>query len=432
MSLENTPIVRNILLVTIEGGGNMPPMLGLARRLADRGHQIHILTEPCLKQAIEQEGHIYHSFSDYFTRTDRTEDIMQDWNSKPTDNPTLKKVVFGPADIVAGDTHRIAKETKADMLLVDCLMPGALIAGEALGLPTVLAFHFPEYLPGSNRPPGLLGLKPGRGWIGRMRDRILAGLFHKSLNAFLPDLNTLRNEYKLDLLDQTADLFNKVDFRWIMTCSDYDFPLSPAPVNVRYTGPILDDPDWTEDWQNPFSPNDDRPLVVVSLSSTFQNQRSTLQRIMDALSSLPVRGLVTLGPAMKEEFFEASSNVVVVKSAPHSQVFKEADLVVTHAGHGTIMRALAHGLPLLCLPKGRDQPDNAVKVSHHGLGIQLKPSAKPRKISRSIQRLLSDASYRQNAKSFERLLNNSTALDICITELENRIDGKAVKIVQAK
>jgi len=36
-------------------------------------------------------------------------------------------------------------------------------------------------------------------------------------------------------------------------------------------------------------------------------------------------------------------------------VFPLADLVITHAGHGTLMRALSHGLPLVCLPMGRDQ-----------------------------------------------------------------------------
>jgi MGT family glycosyltransferase len=429
MSMENSPNARNILLVTIEGGGNIPPMLGLARRLADRGHQVHILTEPCLERAAQQKGYIHHSFSEYFTRTDRAEDIMQDWNSKPTNNPTLEKVVFGPAPVVARETHRVAKQIGADLLLVDCLMPGALIAAEALGLPSVLAFHFPEYLPGPNRPPGLLGLKPGRGWVGRIRDRMLASLFHKSLDAFLPNLNTLREAYNLESFDHTADLFHRADLRWILTLKDFDFPLSPAPDNVRYTGPILDDPDWTDTWQNPFPASDDRPLVVVSLSSTFQNQQSTLQRIMDALRSLPVRGLVTLGPAMEEEYFEVPSNVVVVQSAPHSQMFPEADLVVTHAGHGTIMRALAYGLPLLCLPMGRDQPDNAVKVLHHGLGIKLRPSAKPRKIGRATQRLLADKAFRQNAQSFESRLINNTALDRCISEVELRMEGAGTKMV---
>jgi len=429
MNMENSPNARNILLVTIEGGGNIPPMLGLARRLADRGHQVHILTEPCLKQAAQQKGYIHHSFSEYFTRTDRTEDIMKDWNSKPSDNPTLERVVFGPAPVVARETYRIAKQIGTDLLLVDCLMPGALIAGEALCLPTILVFHFPEYLPGPNRPPGLLGLKPGRSWIGRLRDSLLTSLFHKSLYKYLPDLNLLREEFGLEQMNHTTDLLQNADLRWILTHKDFDFPLDPAPDNVRYTGPILDDPDWTDAWQNPFSSIDDQPLVVVSLSSTFQNQQSVLQRIINAMSPLPVRGLVTLGPAMKEEFFDVPSNVIVVKSAPHSQVFPEADLVVTHAGHGTIMRALAHGLPLLCLPMGRDQPDNAVKVSHRGLGLSLEPSVKPKRISRAIQKLLTDPSFRQNAKAFKELQSNSTELDKCIAEAEHRMTGTEINMM---
>ena len=62
-------------------------------------------------------------------------------------------------------------------------------------------------------------------------------------------------------------------------------------------GPILDEPGWAEPWTPPWT-NDQRPLVLVGLSSTFQNQAALLQRIIDALSTLPVRAIVTTGPAI--------------------------------------------------------------------------------------------------------------------------------------
>ena len=54
-----------------------------------------------------------------------------------------------------------------------------------------------------------------------------------------------------------------------------------------------------------------------------------------------------------------------------------AALVVTHCGHGTVMRALSHGRPMLCLPMGRDQNDNAARVVARGAGLRLGADAAP-------------------------------------------------------
>ncbi|MDA3897991.1 MAG: glycosyltransferase [Desulfobacteraceae bacterium] len=83
---------------------------------------------------------------------------------------------------------------------------------------------------------------------------------------------------------------------------------------------------------------------------------------------------------------DAPDNIKIVSSAPHSQIFPHADAVVTHAGHGTVIRALAYGLPVVCLPMGRDQTDNAARVVHHGVGLKLSPKAKSAKISQVIIR----------------------------------------------
>ncbi len=106
--------------------------------------------------------------------------------------------------------------------------------------------------------------------------------------------------------------------------------------------------------------------------------------------------------SMKDIRLDVPDNVVVVNSAPHSQVFPHASLVITHAGHGTIMRALANGLPLICLPMGRDQNDNAVKVVYHKLGMHLSPNAGAGRIRKAVVRVLDDVTFAQNARNFQK------------------------------
>ena len=109
-------------------------------------------------------------------------------------------------------------------------------------------------------------------------------------------------------------------------------------------------------------------MVLVAMSSIFQNQAGTLHRIAAALGQLPVRAVLTTGRAVDPGQIPAPDNVRVVVAAPHRAILAEAAAVVTHAGHGTVLKSLASGVPLVCVPMGRDQKDNTVRVLRLGAG----------------------------------------------------------------
>ena len=79
-------------------------------------------------------------------------------------------------------------------------------------------------------------------------------------------------------------------------------------------------------------------MVLVAMSSIFQDQLGLLRRVAQALGALPVRGLITTGRAIDPSWVQAPGNVRVLRAAPHSEVLVEAAAVVTHAGHGTVIK----------------------------------------------------------------------------------------------
>ena len=420
--MENT---RSFLFVTWEGGGNVPPVLGIARRLVRRGHRVTVLTEPCLEPAVSEAGGRFRPFTRHFTRTDRTADIVRDWEAASPIGSLRRafdNLMFGPAQTVAEETLRAIREIAPDVLVVDLNMIGGLIAGEAAGLPTVSLFHMPEHLPGPGRPAAGPGFMPRDDIIGRFRDGLMKRVFYAQLDRYVDDLNETRRQLGLRPFDKGADiveLFHRADLRLIQTTKAFDFPITPPPPNARYVGPVLDEPDWSgESWSNPWPAGDQRPLVVVSLSTTFQDQRDAIQRTMTALGGLDVKGFVTLGPAMASENFDLPENVVTVAAAPHEKIFPHADAVVTHAGHGTVMRALAHGLPIVCLPMGRDQNDNAARVVARGVGLRLRPSAKPKAIRKAVARVLEEPSFSTQAQRIGQIIAEDAASDRAVVELE--------------
>ncbi len=139
---------------------------------------------------------------------------------------------------------------------------------------------------------------------------------------------------------------------------------------------------------------------------------------MDALGGMQVRGLVTLGPTLAQEQFQAPGNVVIRSSAPHGQIFPQAAAVVTHAGHGTVMRALANGLPLVCIPMGRDQNDVAARVVARGAGLRLSQKASIPVLRRAIQRELDEPGFREQAHHLAQAIAEETRRPLATEALE--------------
>ena len=140
--------------------------------------------------------------------------------------------------------------------------------------------------------------------------------------------------------------------------------------------------------------------------------------MIDALGTIRVRGLVTTGPAVDPASLRVPGNVAVRRSAPHAVVFQQSSLVVTHAGHGTVIRALAAGVPLLCVPMGRDQPDVAARVVYRGAGLRLSPNRPAAAIADAVQRLLQDPGFAQTARRLSGAIAEECRRDLAILELE--------------
>ena len=122
--------------------------------------------------------------------------------------------------------------------------------------------------------------------------------------------------------------------------------------------------------------------------------------MLDAVGSLPVRALLTLGPAVAVDSVSAPDNVVVRSSAPHDLVLPHMAAVLGHGGLSTIMSALSCGVPLVCVPQGREQPLNAGRVEATGVGRALDQHASPAEIAKALDEVIRDPSFRGAAAGF--------------------------------
>jgi UDP:flavonoid glycosyltransferase YjiC (YdhE family) len=354
--------MARILVVTWDGGGNVPPMLGIACELRRRGHEVRVLGHPQQHESVASAG---LRFVDYHHG--------RAWSSKVTAMGArfLLRFIFQVwTDPGLGKDvcDELAREP-VDLAFVDSMILAGVRAAERAGVPTAVLMHTLRryHTHQWSRGPGVVaavrGMRPGRLW--NAADRVLVA-----------------TDSALDPSTQGR-----------------------LPANVRYTGVV----------QAPIQPRtpESKPLVLVSLSTIFfEGLEATLQAILDALEGLPIRGILTTG-AVAPSAIRAPANVAVHQYLPHDEILPSASLVVGHGGHGTTMRALAHGLPLLILPMhwASDQPMVGRAVAAAGVGLVLPKTASAEEIRCAVRALLQDPSYRQAAAAIgDRLRSRSGAI----------------------
>lgn len=360
----------NVLIVTWDGGGNVPPSLALGERLIGAGYRVRLLGTPSIEQRALAAGMTFSGFGSVPT--------LPEGAGFEDDSIVFDAMLNAPE--VALDVVSTVSADPPDVLVVDCMMGAALAAAEFVEIPTVVLVH------------------------------VLFQPFATLWGQFVLDGSKARSALGMPLLDHKpsiAEILARTSLTLICTPAEFDFSDAPLTATTKYVGPIFAPDVGGESWIQPWAPDDERPLVLVSLSSTLQGQDRALPPILEAIDDLPVRALLTLGNVNIKTELSLPRNVVVVDYVPHRRVLGDTALVISHAGLSTVMAALAYGVPLVCIPQGRDQGLNADRVQGCGLGINLPQDAPSQVIAGAVLTVLKDPSYKDSARSFAMLIDGA-------------------------
>ena len=357
----------SVLIVTWDGGGNVPPALALGARLLRAGYRVRLLGTYSLEPKARAAGLPFSGF-----------DSVPPWPegmSMDDDDVRFEAMLNGPD--VARDIVRAVEADPPDVLVADCMMGAARAAAEFVDIPLVLLVH------------------------------VLFQPYATVWGQFLLDESRARRALGLPVPDEDPtmdDVLARASLTLICIPAEFDCPGAPLTATTHYVGPIFDPGAGEERWAQPWRPDDERPLVLVSLSSTRQGQDRALPPILEALRDLPVRALLTLGNVSITDELVVPPNVTVVDYLPHATVLGHTSLVVSHGGLSTVMAALAHGVPLVCIPQGRDQSFNADRVQSSGVGIRVPQDARPTIIAEAVQAVMGQQSYTESARGFATLI----------------------------
>ncbi|MGG6897744.1 nucleotide disphospho-sugar-binding domain-containing protein [Rhizobium sp. BR 315] len=398
-----------ILAVGWEGGGNVPPTLAAVRALADRGHDVRLIADDTMRAEAIEAGARFLPWKRAPNRPDRSPEscFVRDWET--ADHLAgfqrgCERIFVGPAQSYAEDILEALATEPSDLLLGSDLLFGSMLAGEVAKVPTALLATNISLWPLPGHPPFGPGFQPARSAADRAHDAEVSAMAEQLWDGFLPSLNAARAHFGVAPLAHVHEQPLSVGRHLLATSSSFDFPTEHLPDHVRYVGPLLEAPSWARERWAGQPAREMQPLVLVSFSTTNQGQADVLQRVIPGLADEPVEVVVTLGKALEGLRLQSPANITILANAAHDDLLTKARAIVTHGGHGTVMRSLCHGVPLVILPMGRDQNDNAARVDYHGAGLRLDPSVPPQMVGEAVRRVLSEPSFAERALAIGRAI----------------------------
>jgi UDP:flavonoid glycosyltransferase YjiC (YdhE family) len=327
--------VAEILLVTWDGGGNVPPALGIARELTERGHAVRVVGHRSQHDDLRRDGFDVEpaEHAREFSRLDRN-------------SPVAMVRTFADRGL-ARDVVASIHARRPDLVVVDCLLLGVLDAVRESGVPYVVLEHlFDGYSRSLLRGPIGLGARA----LGTRPERSLAGAAARLVTS-VPELD----------------------------------PSGDRP-GVEHVGPVV-----------AWSPRTtSEPAVLVSLSTfAFPGVADCLQRVLDATAGLGVRVVVTTGPVVDPGTLRTSDDHEVHRFVPHAELMPHVCMVVGHGGHSTTMQALAHDLPLVVMPMHAlvDQPVVGRSIQGAGAGRLVRKRTAVGPLRETIATVLADGPH---------------------------------------
>jgi UDP:flavonoid glycosyltransferase YjiC (YdhE family) len=356
-----------VLLGAFGDPGHAFPMLALGEALVERGHAV------CLQSWRRWEADAGVAGIEFAA--------APEYHVWPTREAPLTP--YAAAVRAASETRPLVRSFAPDVVVSDILTPAPALAGELEGVPvaTLVPHLFPWLPPGF--PPYSIGARLPRTAAGRALWRQADRLAAIGLERGRREYNECRARLGLAPLAYVHTGISR-SLALVASLPQLEYPRD-WPRWVRLVGPLL----WEPPSEAVEPPPGDGPVVLVAPSTAQDPSHRLLRASLAGLAREPVRVIATWNGREPASPLPAASNAVVVDWLSYSKTMPACDVVVTHGGHGTLMRAFACGCRAVVSPAGGDMGENAARADWAGLGVRLpRRLCTPRGVRLAVRRAL--------------------------------------------
>lgn len=395
-----------LLLGAFGDPGHAFPMIALGRALLRRGHDVTLQTWERWRGPVEAEGIAFTPAPEYsaFPIGDHPLDFYE-------------AVVYATRD-----TLPLVRELQPDIVVHDILTLGPSLAGELLGIPraTLIPHVFPEAGPGF--PIYSFGALLPRTALGRAFWERAHLPVRRGLQSGRLALNRTRAQVGLPPLEHVHGGTSR-ELALVATFPQLEYP-RPWPPHAHVVGPLM----WEPPAQDIALPSGDDPLVLVAPSTSQDPDHRLLHAALRGLADAPVRVLATYNRRLPSRPLSVPDNAHVVDWVSYARTLPHCDAIVCHAGHGTLIRSLSCGVPVVACPVAGDMNENAARLAWAGAGVRVpRRFISPRPLRHAVERTLSEPSIRAQAQALAAWAATHDAGSRAVTLIERLAAGCSAK-----
>ena len=336
----------------------------------------------------------------------------------PTRERALKP--YEAAVRAAGETRPLIREFDPEVVVADILTIAAGLAAELETRPwaTLVPHVLPVSSPGF--PPYSIGARLPRTPVGSALWRVFDPVVRLGTERGRVELNETRRRLGLAPLDHVHGGISR-ELALVATFPQLEYPRHWNEPWAHVVGPLM----YERPAEDVELPPGDEPLVLVAPSTSQDRDQRMLRAALQGLANEPVRVVATTNVRGNPRVsVPIPANARVVDWLSYERVMPSCAAVVCHAGHGTVVRALASGVPLVAAPAAGDMGENAARVSWAGVGVSLpRRLVTARGIKLAVRRLLSEASYSARALELADWATRNDGAAIAADLLEEKLRG---------
>jgi UDP:flavonoid glycosyltransferase YjiC (YdhE family) len=367
-----------VLLGAFGDPGHAFPMIALGRALVARGHDVTLQTWTRWKENVRAEGMTFAPAPEYTVFA--------------TGDNGAHASIYETVAQAATDTLPLVRSVRPEVAVADILTLAPALAAELEGVPcaTLIPHIYPDNEP--NAPIYSVGARLPRTAAGRWLWRHSQGPARRGLEIGRRQLNATRSELGLDTLDHAHGGISR-QLALVATFPQLEYPRT-WPKHVHVVGPLMWEPPAAD--VEPPAPGasgqaNHAPLVLIAPSTAQDPEHTMLAAALRGLADAPVRVLATWNRRLPPRALPVPGNAKLVDWVSYSRTMPRCDVVVCHAGHGTLVRALACGCPVVACPAVGDMNENAARLDWIGAGVRVPPRfAGARQLRLAVERVLGE------------------------------------------
>lgn len=386
------------------GRGHLDPAAALGRDLQSRGHEVTIFHRTIAQAAVRSEGL-------QFFPIDR-----HNPEDQPKHNTSWRRTIHAlndNAQHVLREAPAALEAARIDALIIDQMDLAAPSVAEALGIPWVTLNCAPPVCFEDPSPPLPYFPWPhSRALTTRLMNLRARAFVRHATAPVLETVNRYRTSAGLRPYRHIDDVFaGRPTITQLPRA--LEFPRIAQPANLFYSGPLRDTHRPKRANTFPWDRLNGKPLVYASLGTIRNDRPEVFRVILDACAALDVQLVLSLGGGklLPKDFTSLRGDPVVVHYAPQGDLLPRASLTINCAGLNTVLDSLAHGVPLVAIPIGEDQPGVAARVEAAGVGrVEPARSLSLRRLKEAIAEVRRDGRYRESAIGMRKHLQDINAI----------------------